>query len=162
MKKYLFVLSIAVLVSSSISFAQTGSTVSKSTKMEASSNQNDFAKMIIALEREGWEACKRHDTLSFASLCLKDQYEIWGDGQLLTTKEVISQIRDTEILEYTMEDIRVFNPNDQTAIVRYKIFAKTSYKGVVIPAEWMIASSVWVKMGQTWKFAMYQETLLPK
>ena len=124
--------------------------------------QDNLIGLLVSLEKEGWEACKRHDTIAFATLCTKDQFEIWGDGQLLTARDIISQIPDTEILEYSMDDIEVLFPAKKTAIVRYKILSKVSYKGTLIPSQWMIASSVWVKNKNGWKFAMYQETPLPE
>lgn len=162
MRKHLFVLLLATWASTGLSFAQASSATSSSTKSATHEEQSALAAKLVAQEKESWEACKRHDATAFANLCRDDEYEIFGDGKLLTVKEVIAQIPDTDILEYTMEDVRVFVLNEQTAIVRYRILAKVSYKGEVSPAQWMLASAVWIKMGQTWKAAMYQETPLPK
>lgn len=138
---------------------------SASTAPVTSSNQNPSDKIEILLaaqERETWEAVKRHDAAAFANLCLENIYEIYGDGTLLTLKDMVEQIPDTDILEYTIEDLKVIRSTAETALVRYRIFAKVSYKGVVAPPAWMLASAVWVKTPKGWKAAMYQETPLPK
>ena len=159
MKKCLFVLSLATSALAGLSFAQTNP---NSTETKSPATTAALETMLVAQEKESWEAVKRHDAAAFANLCRDDAWELYGDGQLLPIKEVIAQIPDTEILEYTMADVRVFVLNDQTAIVRYRILAKISYKGKASPAQWMLASAVWTKLGKTWKAAMYQETPLPK
>lgn len=150
MKKYILFLLLSLIYPNSC------------TKNAPQDDQANLTGLLVSLEKEGWEACKRHDTIAFANLCTKNQFEIWGDGQILTVRDIISQIPDTEILEYTMDDIKVFFPSKKTAIVRYKILSKVSYKGNLIPSHWMIASSVWVKNKSDWKFALYQETPLPE
>ena len=63
--------------------------------------------------------------------------------------------------EYKMDDVVVTILSDTLALIRYKIFAKYTYKGKELPAENMLASAVWIKRGGDWKAATYQEVKLP-
>jgi ketosteroid isomerase-like protein len=159
MKECLFALLFAASVLAGVSFAQPSPSTTETKSPAAIAG---LEAMLVAQEKESWESVKRHDAAAFANLCRDDAWELYGDGQLLPIKDVIAQIPDTDILEYKMEDVRVFVLNDQTAIVRYRILAKISYKGNVSPPQWMLASAVWTKTGNTWKAAMYQETPAPK
>jgi ketosteroid isomerase-like protein len=117
---------------------------------------------LIALEKGTWEAAQRHDVNAFAAVCLEDCVEIWGDGTVIPIKEVLAQVPDTVFSEYKIEDITVTFPIEQIALVRYKVWAKTSYKGQETPPQWMLATAVWVEKDGEWKAAFYQETPLPK
>ena len=127
--------------------------VSKTAALEA---------QLKALEIGTWEAVQRHDAKAFAAVCLPDCLEIYGDGTVLTIKEVLDQVQDTNIVDYKIEDLAVTFPAANTALVRYRIWAKVTYKGQENPAQWMYATAVWVKQGKAWKAACYQETPIPK
>jgi hypothetical protein len=152
-------LSLIALALSCYANAQTSgsSSASKSTQSSAT-----VEALIAAQERETWDAMKRHDPAAFARLCLEECVEIYSNGHVLTLQDVLAQEPDTEIKEFQMEDVKVSLLNEQTAIIRYKVLAKTSYKGKENPARWKLASAVWVKRGTEWKAALYQETLMPQ
>lgn len=116
---------------------------------------------LIALETGTWVSAKKHDVAAFAAVCLPDCIEIWGDGTVVPIKEVLAQVPDTEWLEYRLEDFKVTFPTENTGLVRYRVWARTTYKGRENTPQWMLASSVWVKSGDTWKAAWYQETPEP-
>lgn len=162
MRKHLFVILLATWALAGLALAQTNPAPTTPAKPGKSAETAAIEAQIIANERESWEAVKRHDAKAFANLCTDDEIEIFGDGSVLTGKEVTDQVPDTVISEYKMEDITVSVPNKHTAIIRYKIWARMSYKGQETPPQWMLASAVYVKMGDAWKAALYQETPAPK
>lgn len=158
MKLHLLVLSLALSTAPGLSSAAPDSEPARS---GPSAPSDALATLLKAQEIETWEAVKRHDAASFASLCLDSAFEIYGDGSLLPVKDVIAQIPDTEIPEYKVEDMQVFQVSAETALVRYRVFAKVSYKGETAPPRWMLATAVWIQTPKGWKAAMYQETPLP-
>jgi hypothetical protein len=162
MKKHLFVLLLATCALAGFAWAQTAPAPAATVKPGQSADTAAIEAQIIALEKGTWEAVKRHDAKAFAAVCLDDCVEIWGDGSVLTIKEVLDQVPDTVISEYKMEDVTVSVLNQHTALIRYKIWARTSFKGQETPPQWMLASAVWVKKGDAWKAAFYQETPAPK
>lgn len=116
---------------------------------------------LIALETGTWVSAKAHDVAAFAAVCLPDCIEIWGDGTVLPIQEVLAQVPDTEFREYRLDDFKVTFPAKNTGLVRYRVWSRTAYKGVETPPRWMLATAVWVKNGDTWKAAWYQETPEP-
>ena len=158
MKSFPLVLGFAALVTMSPAFAQ----ISSSRKsVQPASPTSALEAKIAALEKESWDAAKRHDVASYAALCRNDGWEIFGDGTLHTMKEVIADMPDTTVADYKTDDVQVFVLRTETAIVRYKIWARVAVKGKETPPQWMFASCVYTKVGNNWKAAMYQETPLP-
>ncbi len=147
---------LAVLCTSAASSNQTapaaGTSATKTPVLEA---------QLIALETGTWEAVKNHDVKAFADVCLPDCAEIWGDGSVLSIQEVLAQVPDTVLSEYKLEDFKVTFPAENTALVRYRVWAKTAYKGQATPPRWMLATAVWVQKDGSWKAAFYQETPAP-
>ena len=116
---------------------------------------------IAANEKATWEALKRHDVAAYDKLSLKGGWGIFDVRSVHITQKVAAQFPGAEILDYKMDDIQVAVLNERTAIIRYKIFARMSSKGVESPAQWLQASTVWVDIGGGWKAAMYQEAAVP-
>ena len=162
MNRPLLVLLLATWALAGLAFAQSSPSTAPGTKAGKPAKTTALETELIALEKGTWEAVQRHDAKAFAAVCLNDCVEIWGDGSVLPIKEVLAQVPDTVITEYKIEDITVTFPIEQTALVRYKIWARTSYKGQETPPQWMHATAVWVKKDGAWKSAFYQETPLPK
>jgi hypothetical protein len=162
MKKILPVITVLTWAFIGSVFAETAPAPAAAAKVTKASKTAALEAQLMALEKGTWEAVKRHDAAAFAAVCLDDCVEIYGDGTVLTIKEVLDQVPDTEIVDYKIEDMTVTFPSKQTALVRYKIWAKTTYKGQGSTPQWMYAAAVWVKKGEAWKAAYYQETPVPK
>jgi uncharacterized protein (TIGR02246 family) len=161
MKRNLSLLLLASCALTSLALAQTRPATPPAAKADKPSKTVALEARLIALERGTWEAVKRQDAKAFAAVCLDDCVEIYGDGTVLPIKEVIAQVPDTIISEYKIEDIAVTFPIKQIALVRYKVWAKMSYKGQETPPQWVYATAVWVEKDGAWKAAFYQETPLP-
>jgi hypothetical protein len=161
-KKYLSVLLFATWILASLALAETSPSTTPSTKAAKPSKTAALEAQLIALETGTWEAAKRQDAKAFAAVCLDDCVEIYGDGTVLPIKDVLAQVPDTVIGEYKIEDIAVTFPINQTALVRYKVWARMSYKGQETPPQWVYATAVWVEKDGAWKAAFYQETPVPK
>jgi uncharacterized protein (TIGR02246 family) len=159
MKRNMLILSLIAFALFCDAIAQTSDSPGASKSGQPSAT---VEALIAAQERETWDAMKRHDPAAFARLCLEECVEIYGDGQVLTVQDVLAQEPDTEIKEFQMEEVKVSVLNEKTAIIRYKVLAKVTYKGEENPARWMLASAVWVKRGNAWKAALYQETPMPQ
>jgi ketosteroid isomerase-like protein len=162
MKKLLLVSLLATSALAGLTLAQSSPSTTPAAKAGEPSKTAALENLLIAQEKGTWEAVKRHDAAAFAAVCLDDCEEIWADGSVLPIKEILAQVPDTEIAEYKMEEEKVIFLNPETALVRYKIWAKTSYKGQGTPPQWAHATAVWVRKGDAWKAAFYQETALPK
>jgi uncharacterized protein (TIGR02246 family) len=162
MNRHLSVLLVAMWALTGLALAQPSPSPAPDSQADKSSKTAALEAQLIALEKGTWEAAQRHDAKAFAAVCLDDCVEIYGDGSVLPIKEVLAQVPDTVIAEYKIEDIAVTFPIKQTAFVRYRVWARTSYKGQATPPQWMHATAVWVEKDGAWKAAFYQETPLPK
>jgi hypothetical protein len=162
MKRNLLVVLLAAWALAGLAFAQPNPTTSPAATADKPAAVTALEARLIALEKGTWEAARCQDAKAFGAVCLDDCVEIYGDGTVLSIKEVLAQVPDTVISEYKIEDIAVTFPIKQTALVRYRVWAKMSYKGQETPPQWVNATAVWVEKDGAWKAAFYQETPLPK
>jgi len=170
MRKTLSVLLLATWALAGLAFAETTPTATPApaptptpaAKTAKPGKAAGLEAQLIALETGTWEAAKRHDVKAFAEVCLDDCIEIWGDGTVLTIKEVLDEVPNMVYADYKLEDFKVTFPAKTTALVRYRSWYQATDKGQPLPAQWVLSTAVWVKKGDAWKAAFYQETPAPK
>jgi len=135
--------------------------MSGTTAMAAPNDHAALKEIITQHEKATLEAFRTHDKKAYAKLCCEEFYEIPSDGKINTLQAELQELDDYVLGKYKMDDVVVTIFSDTLALIRYKIFAKYTYKGKELPAENMLASAVWIKRGGDWKAATYQEVKLP-
>ena len=115
---------------------------------------------LLRLETLSWEAFKNHDKKLYASICSPQFFEIDNEGTLLTLADVLKSMDEYETPSYKIEDVEVFKVNELTAMIRYKITATYVVKGKALPTTSGKALTVYIKEGEKWLAASYQETLI--
>jgi hypothetical protein len=123
----------------------------------AQNGQASISTLIVQHEKATLEAFKTHDKKSYARLCLPGFYEITSGGTINTLEDELRELDDYVLGEYRMEDVVVTVLSSTAALIRYRISARYTYKGKPLPVETMLASAVWVRRGNDWKAATYQE-----
>jgi hypothetical protein len=132
-----------------------------STSIAAPDDQAAVKEVIRQHEKAALEAFRTHDKITYAKLCCEEFYEITSGGTINTLQAELQELDDYVLGEYRMDDVLVTILSDSVALIRYKVFAKYTYQGKELPAENMLASAVWIKRGDDWKSATYQEVKLP-
>ena len=113
---------------------------------------------IVALERSAWEAWKRKDGKFFRDNLLADAAYMSGTG--LSTREAIA--RDIETSNCTVEsyvlrnqEVRSLSPDVALLTLRATSDVTCDSKPIHSDA-W--STSVFVRVGDTWKVSFHQET----
>jgi len=121
------------------------------------SDAAEIKATIAKREKQALETFKTHDKKLYAELCLPDFYEITSEGTINTLQDELKELDDYVLGDYRMEDVVVTVLSRTTALIRYKIHAQYTFKGKPLPVESILATAVWVKEGNEWKAATYQE-----
>jgi hypothetical protein len=136
-----------------------GSANGKPTDPSKPDGKNALHEELIAKEKEVWDAYKRKDTKTLGQLLAGEYYAIEdADGQIMSKAEAIESAAELDLKNYEMRNVAVFQINDGSAIVRYKVKIEgAAHKHAFVP-QWSMVSSVWVKREGKWQNLMYQET----
>jgi hypothetical protein len=162
MRKHLISIFILSFLAVSVYCAQTEQEkreerpTTKTQKANLRSTNKVLEDNIVALERQVAEAIKRNDMDAFGSLLTDDYVQVDSAGA--TPKSVLVKNEGNfTIKDYTMEDIRVVELNQDTALLTSKFAQKGKYQGKDYSTHGY-SSSVWVKRGGKWLCAFSQVT----
>jgi hypothetical protein len=120
-----------------------------------------FEQSLIAKEKNLIEAKKKDDDEFFRQALAEDFTLVPVDGQLLSGKEAIDELGDSDLKELTPYDIAVVLLSKDAAIVTYNaIVGKAPQEDEGPPPRYQHFSSVWVKQGNVWKLKFQQATAM--
>jgi hypothetical protein len=145
-----------LVVAATLSIASFESTLAA----QVGSVGKDVTDEIIKNEVAAIDAFRTHDKETFKRLCLPSFYEVTSDGGVNPLADELKELDDYVLIEYQMKDVVVTRASDDVALVRYKINASYSFHGKPLPAHTMLATAVWVKVGDDWRAATYEEVQL--
>ncbi|HVF89232.1 MAG TPA: nuclear transport factor 2 family protein [Blastocatellia bacterium] len=120
-------------------------------------------EMLIAKEREVWEAFRKKDASALNRLLSDDSYEITASG-VSTKADQIKTLDEFTIKDFTIEEAKVTMLNSGAAIVRYRLSLTAVSKDGEPKTEVSYSSAVWAIPKGKWQNVSYQETpfSLPK
>ena len=82
-------------------------------------------------------------------------------GQRRTKAEVLKTLPELAVTRYTLDEPRVVALAPEAVLLTYRLTRQSSFKGQELPPS-CDASSVWVRRGDRWLIAFYQETPLAR
>ncbi len=114
-------------------------------------------KLIIDSEKATWEVYKTQDVEKLDSLLTENAYEVDEAGTILEKADLLKELPEFVIKDYSMSDMKVIPLTKEVAVIRYKItLAFPTYVG-----QPMVVSSVWVRCeDKGWKNAVYHATYI--
>lgn len=154
MKKHLTFIGVILLALVSLCFVQAKE--KKETK-PATTNNKALEEKIVSLEKQGWGAIKRKEWNALASLMTDDFVDVSNTG-IRGKSETVEDLKANLVLtDYSMENIRLVELNNDAAIVAYKLMQKATYKGESVPSTWY-CSATYVRRGGKWLNTSFHET----
>ena len=122
----------------------------------AAEGQPSVKQALVAHEKEAFEAFKQRNASTFNGLMSDDFMGVDGGG--VTHKaDQAGAMTDTELKDYSLDDIKLVKATKNVAILTYKLTQHGTYKGAPIPTK-VYATSVWAKSGDKWLAVLHQET----
>jgi len=117
---------------------------------------------IERLERNFWQSMVDQDTETAIALIAEESIVAGPTGVMsLTPRKYEEMVEDGKwtLDSFEFSDVLVSFPNDDTAIMAYKVHQKGTMEGRPMDLNCAEAST-WVKEGKDWKCALHTETVL--
>lgn len=122
------------------------------------SPDNPLKETLVNLEKQSWEAWKNRDAKFFQSFLSDDHVEL-GFGGPANKAAVVNVVGSPAcvVKSYSVDrfELTVFDPN--TALLTYHAAQDTTCGGKAVPSP-VWASSLYIKRGDRWLNAVYQQT----
>jgi hypothetical protein len=114
---------------------------------------------IIGHERAELEALKNGDMATVGAALTDDSLFVNSSG-ILRKPELLKQLGDVKLKEYTMSDVRLVPVSPDNAVVSYTLTESGTRQGKAFSAK-MFVSSAWVRNGRQFQCVFRQETVAP-
>ena len=119
-------------------------------------------QQFIDLETRFWQSMKDKDPETAKTMIADPGLVVGPMGTIRMNPAKYAEMTEEgqwTLKSFEMENIDVVLPNEDTAIVAYKVHQKGDMKGQ--PMDLKCAdSTVWVRQGSDWKVALHTETIL--
>jgi hypothetical protein len=154
--KRLFLIALLIVSLTAGLMAQTGNR-----RVAAGSKSTE--EMLIAYEKQSWEAVKRKDYQTFESFLADDFYDLFPNGKGVTKTELLQNyIRGVNLVDYSLNDFKVIMLNDDAAIVVYTALAhgtesQAKSRKVEVSEIHAAVTSGWAKRNGKWLNVFYRE-----
>ena len=122
----------------------------------ATEGQPSVKQTLVAREKEVFEAFKQRNASTFNGYLGNDFLGVDGGG-VTRRADQAEAMTDTELKDYSFDDIKLVKATKNVAILSYKLTQHGTYKGEPIPTK-VYATSVWAKSGDKWLAVLHQET----
>ena len=116
---------------------------------------------LIALEKGGWEAWKRKDAQTFASMLADDFYDIYLSGEVAGKKQLMDGFTDADLLDYRLSNFHAVDLSKESIVLVYRAHVKGRVKAKVMEYD-VDVTSAWAIRGGRWMSVFYRENLVPE
>jgi len=117
---------------------------------------------LVGLERQSWEAWQNHDGKFFQGFLSDDHVEV-GFGGPANKATVVTGVASAgcTVKSYAVDHFELAMLAADTALLTYHAAQDTTCGGKAVPSPVWV-SSLYVKRGDRWLNALYQQTQTPK
>ena len=127
----------------------------------AADARDDIPKELEHSVRAIQTAFNKGDGDALKRLMAEDHVTVLTYAQFSNAADQLKVLSDFKFSEYQIDGLRVKGLAKDVALVSYQATIKGTYKGKQVPSPVQVAE-VWVKRGDNWLQASYQETPLDK
>ena len=100
---------------------------------------------------------KNNDTAFLKRALADDLIYVVYNGWVFTKAKIVNDVRYIDIHQYKMENFKVRQLGDDSALLTYDLIIQGNIAGRQLPHQ-LYAASVWVKKGPEWILVLHQET----
>lgn len=163
--KKLSAIALAIIALMSLALAQKGQagkrfiSLTESPGLPFADTNNDALKeTLINLEKQSWEAWKRREGKFFQEFLSDDHVEVGFGGPTNKARVVVGVSSPVCVVKsYTVDNFQLTVFDTNTALLTYHAAQDTTCGGNAVPSP-VWASSLYVKRGDRWLNAFYQQT----
>jgi hypothetical protein len=127
-------------------------------KAQSEATQEALKESLTALERRSWEAWKNRDGSFFQGFLADDHVEV-GFGGLTDKANVVAGVSSPScvVKSYSLDRFELTKFDANTALLTYHAAQDTTCFGNAVPSPVWV-SSLYVRRGDRWLNALYQQT----
>lgn len=116
---------------------------------------------LLDLEHQGWRSlCDRTGSDFYGRLMTEDGVMVLAHGQVFSRDDVVASLSDAPPWRtYEIDEERLIPLGDSAAVLVYR---GTAYREGPDPAFIALMASVYVRRGDGWALASYQQTPVPQ
>ena len=117
------------------------------------------ADELMAREKSVWDAWAKGDIAELGKQMHEKTISVTSGALTSGRENVISSYKEAacEVDSFLLEGMKAHHINENTVILTYKAQQDATCAGVKLDPK-LLATSVWVREGDQWKVASYQET----
>ena len=125
---------------------------------DKSADKSALQESLIKLEKQSWEAWKNRDGKFFQDFLADDHVDV-GFGGTTNKSTVVSGVASPAcvVKSYTVDRFNVTVLDPHTALLTYHAAQDTTCGGKPVPSPAWV-SSLYVKRGDRWQNALFQQT----
>ena len=125
---------------------------------EINIEDSDLLSNLSKLEKDSWEATKKHDTDFFRTYMASEFKGFFADGTSADRADFIRNLDDFQLTNYTMGKVSMLRINNEAVMILYKLGYEGHHKGKKIKMSGIESSSLYVLREKKWVEIFYQET----
>ncbi len=112
--------------------------------------------VLLELERQGWDSlCDGTGHVFYGETMTADGVMVLADGSVMDRRAVVAALREAPAWSsYVIEDARLVGAGPDSACL---VYAASAHRGDEPPFR-AIMSSVYVRVDDRWRLALYQQT----
>jgi ketosteroid isomerase-like protein len=117
---------------------------------------------IMDLEKKFWDTMKTQDTDTATAMMAKESIVIGPQGVSKISKGDFAKMMEDgkwTLENYKFSDMQVLFPDDDTAVIGYKVHQKGTMNGKPYDLEAADAST-WTRNGKNWQCVLHTETMI--
>ncbi|WP_148716746.1 nuclear transport factor 2 family protein [Chitinolyticbacter meiyuanensis] len=119
---------------------------------------------LVQLEKQFWQALVDEDTEAAIALLAEPSTLISSHGVMSFDHNSFRQMAEKApelIKSFQLSDVNVVQPNEDTAVITYRVKQTLAKRGQAdAVTQEMADSSVWARQGEDWRCVMHTETPL--
>ena len=121
-------------------------------------DNNALKETLVKLEKQSWEAWKNHDGKFFREFLSDDHVEV-GFGGVTNKATVVGGVASPicVVKSYAVDKFELTVYDANTALLTYHAEQETACNGNAVPSPVWV-SSLYIKRGDRWLNALYQQT----
>ncbi len=122
--------------------------------------EDELKATLLDIERRGWDSlCDSTGATFYGELMTSDAVMVLANGAVLDRESVVESLEHApQWRTYDLDDVRLIHTGSDSATL---VYVGTAYRDADEPAFTGVMSSVYQRLEDAWRLALYQQTPIP-
>lgn len=125
---------------------------------QTSAAPSDLTATLKASSKSVFDAEKSKDTAALKRLLAADFQEVGSEGKLHPLGDLLGDVEDGKLLDFSIYNAQVISIDDSTAVVTYDAIIHMPEGDDGLAPRYQRFSDIWTRQGGEWKLKFRQST----